>query len=176
MGLTPFINCASAGRKVFPGGSFTHESACSAGDPHSIPGLGRSPGEGNDNPLQYSCLENSVDRGAWWATVLGVMKSWTWLSYFTFTLHWWQTEWKTTVTENESNWSLGLQPCLTQWNYEPCCVGPPRSDGSWWRVLTKCGSLEEGMANHFSTHALRIPWMAWKCKKIWHWKMNSPGR
>ena len=60
-------------------------SACNAGDPGSIPGLGRSPGEGNGNPLQYSCLENPVEREAWWATVHGVAKSWTWLSDFTFT-------------------------------------------------------------------------------------------
>ena len=45
------------------------ESACKAGDPGSIPGLGRSPGEGNGNPLQYSCLKNPMDRGAWWAMV-----------------------------------------------------------------------------------------------------------
>ena len=44
-------------------------------DPGSIPGSGRAPGEGNSNPLQYSCLENSMDRGAWWATVHGVTKS-----------------------------------------------------------------------------------------------------
>ena len=48
-----------------------------ARDPDSIPGLGRSPGEGNGNPLQYSCLENPRDGGAWWATVHGVAKSWT---------------------------------------------------------------------------------------------------
>ena len=46
-----------------------------AGDTGSVPGLGRSPGGGNDNPLQYSCLENSMDRGAWWAIVHGVAKS-----------------------------------------------------------------------------------------------------
>ena len=51
-----------------------------AGDPGSIPGLERSPGGGHGNPLQYSCLENPTDRGAWWATVHGVAKSWTWLS------------------------------------------------------------------------------------------------
>ena len=51
------------------------ELACSAGDPDSIPGLGRSPGEENGNPLQYSCLENSMERGAWWALVHGVKKS-----------------------------------------------------------------------------------------------------
>ena len=59
-------------------------SACNAGDPGSILGLGRSPGEGNGNPLQYYCLQNCVDRGAWWATVHGVAKSWTSLSDFTF--------------------------------------------------------------------------------------------
>jgi len=51
------------------------ESACNAGDIGSVPGLGRSPGVGNGNPLQYSCLENPKDRGAWQATVHGVAKS-----------------------------------------------------------------------------------------------------
>ena len=50
------------------------KSACSAGDPGSIPGSGKSPGEGNGNPLRYSCLENPMDKGAWWATVLGVAR------------------------------------------------------------------------------------------------------
>ena len=59
----------------FRGGSDSKESACNAGDPGSIPGSGRSPGEGNDNPLQYSCLKNPMDRGAWQATVNGVTKS-----------------------------------------------------------------------------------------------------
>ena len=53
------------------------ESACNAGESDSTPELGRSPGEGNGNPLQYSCLENPMDRGAWWAAVHGVAKSWT---------------------------------------------------------------------------------------------------
>ena len=69
----------------FPGGSDEKASACNAGDLGSIPGLGRSPGEGNGTPLQYSCLENPVGRGAWWATVHRVAKSWTQLSSFTFT-------------------------------------------------------------------------------------------
>ena len=58
-----------------PGGSEVKVSACNVGDPGSIPGSGRSPGEGNDNPLQYSCLENPMGGGAWWATVHGVAKS-----------------------------------------------------------------------------------------------------
>ena len=60
---------------VFPGGSEVKASACNAGHLGSIPGLGRFPGEGNGNPLQYSCLENPMDGGAWWATVHGVAKS-----------------------------------------------------------------------------------------------------
>ena len=64
----------------FPGGSDSKESACNAGNAGSIPGLGRSPVEGNGYPLQYSCLENSTDRGAWQSTVHGVTKSWTRLS------------------------------------------------------------------------------------------------
>ena len=55
----------------FPGGAEVKESACNVGDLGSIPGSGRSPGEGNGNSLQYSCLENPVDGGAWWATVHG---------------------------------------------------------------------------------------------------------
>ena len=63
-----------------PGGSECKESTCNAGGPGSIPGLRRPSGEGNGNPLQYSCLENSMDRGAWEATVHGVTKSRTQLS------------------------------------------------------------------------------------------------
>ena len=66
--------------KGFPGGSVGKEPACSAGQPCSIPGLERSPGEGNGNTLQYSCLENSMDRGACGPTVHGVINSQTQLS------------------------------------------------------------------------------------------------
>ena len=64
----------------FPGDSNGKESACNAGDLGSIPGLGRSPGEGNGSPLQYPCPENPMDRGAWRATVSGAAKSQTQLS------------------------------------------------------------------------------------------------
>ena len=66
----------------FPG-SDSKESVHNVGDLGSIPGSGRSPGNGNGNPLKYSCLENSMDGGAWWATVHGVTKSWTQPSNFT---------------------------------------------------------------------------------------------
>ena len=64
----------------FPGGSDGKESTCSTGDLGLIPGLGRSHAEGNDNLLQYSCLENPMDIGAWWATVHRFAKCWTQLS------------------------------------------------------------------------------------------------
>ena len=74
------LKITSAG---FPGGSEVKASASNAGDPGSVPGSGRFPGEGNGNPLQYSCLENLMDRGAWQATVHGVAKSWARLRDFT---------------------------------------------------------------------------------------------
>ena len=72
------------GSEDFPGGSDGKASAYNAGHPGSVPGSGRSPGEGNGNPLQYSCLENPMDRGAWQATVHGVTKSWTRLRTHTY--------------------------------------------------------------------------------------------
>ena len=70
----------------FRGSSDGRESACNAGDPVSVPGLGRSSGEEKGNPLQYSCLENSMDRGAWQAAVHGVAKSQRRPSDFTLSL------------------------------------------------------------------------------------------
>ena len=70
----------------FPGGSEGKVSVCNAGDLGLTPGSGRSPGEGNGNPLQYSCLENPMDREAWQTTVHGIVRSWKQLSDFTFFL------------------------------------------------------------------------------------------
>ena len=69
---------------VFLGGSIGEETTCNAEDGGSIPGSGRSPEGGNCNPLQHSCLENPMDRGAWWATVHRIAKSQTWLSMHMF--------------------------------------------------------------------------------------------
>ena len=93
-------------------------SARDTRDTGSIPGLGRSPGEGNGNALQYSCLENSIDRGAWWAAVHRATEGWTWLS------HWKHTH---THTHTQSNtWlieSADLEPwihgVLTAWGEVP---------------------------------------------------------
>ena len=82
--------CARVGTyylRGFPGGSGGKASACNTGNPASIPRSGRSTGEGNGNPLRYSCLENSSDGGAWWATVHAITKSRTRLNDFTFSFH-----------------------------------------------------------------------------------------
>ena len=88
MGFSALVNdnldssLPSSTKRGFPSGSEVKESARNAGDPGSIPGSGRSSGEGNGNPLQYSCLGNPMDTGAWWPTVHGVAKSRTRLSDF----------------------------------------------------------------------------------------------
>ena len=117
----------------FPGGSDGKASACNAGDPGSIPGLGRSPGEGNGNPLQYSCLENSMDWGAWWARVHRVAKSQTRLSDFTF------------IALSTSQ--------VTQWQG----IRLPKQDMQVW-FLGQEDPLEKVMATHSSILAWEIPW------------------
>ena len=88
----------------FPGGSDGKASAYKAGDPASIPGSGRSLGEGNGTPLQYSCLENPMDGGAWLATVHGVAKSQIQLSDFTIT-----------ITKQTSNSAYGIENINCIW-------------------------------------------------------------
>ena len=78
--MSYFLSSADKSESINGGSDYKYESACSAGDPGSILGSGRSSGEGNGNPLQYSCLENPMDRGAEWATVHGFAKSRTQLS------------------------------------------------------------------------------------------------
>ena len=90
----------------FPGSSVVKESACSAGDLASIPGVGISSGEGSGYPLQHSCLENSMDRRAWQATVHGVAKSRTQLSNFTFTFHFHALEKKTATHSSVLAWRI----------------------------------------------------------------------
>ena len=85
--MTEWLHFTSLQCVSFPGGSDGEESACNAGDLGLIPGLGRSPGERNGYPLQYSCLQSSKDRGAWWTTIPGIAKSQTGLSDFTICGH-----------------------------------------------------------------------------------------
>ena len=93
------ISIISDMQKDFPGGSDSKASCLQCGRPGSIPGSGRSSGEGNGNPLQYFCLENPMDRGAWWAKDHEVTKSRTRLSDFTFTFRY--ADDTTLITESE---------------------------------------------------------------------------
>ena len=114
----------------FPGGSEVKASASNAGEPGSIPGAGRSPAEGNGNPLQYSCQKNPMDWGAWWAAVHGVTKSRTRLSDFTYLglkKHF-DYESYLFITENMK----------IQWHPTPVLL-PGKSHG--WRSLVGCGPL-----------------------------------
>ena len=119
----------------FPGGSEVKASACNAGDLGSISGSGRSPGEGNGNPLQYSCLENPMDGGASWATVHGIAKSRTRLSDFTF-FHY--TLLASLVAQMVK--SLSAMQETRVWS-------PGKED-----------PLEKEMASHSSILAWKIPW------------------
>ena len=84
------------------------ESACKERDLGSIPGSGRSPGEENGYPPQYCCLENSMDRGAWWAIVHGVTKSRTWLGNFTFILEFSYILWSASLITFKKNYGIVL--------------------------------------------------------------------
>ena len=68
----------------------------------------------------------------------------------------------------------GKGACITQWSYETYHTGEPKTNGTQGRVLTKYGPLEEGMADHYSILAMRIPWTVQTAKKIWHWKISHP--
>ena len=114
------------------------EFACNAGDTGSILELGRFLGGGHGNPLQYSCLENPIDRGAWWPTVHGVAKSWTRLSDFTFTF---------TFSDYSASLVAQRLKCL------------PAMQETWVRSLGWEDPLEKEMATHSSTLAWEIPWM-----------------
>ena len=123
-----------------------------------------STGEGNGKPLQYSCTENPMDS----MTRQKDMTLKNELPRSVVSQNATGYQWRNKYRNNEE-----IAP---KWKYQPYCVGPPKMDRSWWRVLTKHGPLEREMANHLSILNLRTSWIVWKGKKIWHWKMNSPGQ
>ena len=102
----------------FPDGSGVKNppvNAGDAGDLGSIPGWGRSPGGGHGNPLQYSCLENSMDRGAWWSTVHGVANSWTRLSTL---IHHWQADKPGRIFLPSRSWGVSQRVSKQTSNYK----------------------------------------------------------
>ena len=127
----------------FPGGSDGKESACNSGYPGSIPGSERSPGEGNDNPLQYSCPENPMDRGAWWVIAHGITTSQIMTKRlnnknFLSPPKIRKFLWKTAVL------GLGLSPGTRRWCSKthhsellPAWTTPwqPKDRGAWWATV-----------------------------------------
>ena len=120
--------------KCFPGGAEVKASGCNVGDLDSIPGSGRSHGEGNGNPLQSSCLENPMDRGAWWTTVHGLQRV--------------GHDWATSPSPRIIWASLVAQ----------LVKNPPAMWETWVRSLGWEDLLEKGKATHSSILAWRIPW------------------
>ena len=125
----------------FPGGLEGKASACNAGDPGSIPELGRSPGEGNGSQLQYSCLGNPIDGGAWEAAVHGVAKSRTRLSDFTFTF----ILFKSLKYFLLPNWFININGPLRTVNHETflfpsytCIILVYSFSGKWWGGIDFC--------------------------------------
>ena len=123
---------------------------------------------------QYTALTHSFPIGNWVSPSVNLSHQEASISLLSLCIRG-QTEWKPQSQKTNQTESHGPQPCLTQWNYEPCCVGPPKTNRSWWRVLTKRGKMEKWMANHFSILSMRTPWTLWKGKKIWQWMINSLG-
>ena len=103
-----------------------------------IPGLGRSPGKGNGNPLQYSCLENPMDRGVWWASVHGVAKSWTQLKWLTHPRNS-NSAVKNPVASGGDVGSIsgsGRSPGEEKWLSTPVfLLGNPKDRGAWWDIV-----------------------------------------
>ena len=129
------------------GGSEGKASACNAGDPGSIPGSGRSPGEGNGNPLQYSCLKNPNDRGVWQARVHGITKSQTRLSDFHFHCH-----------VHAYKVLSGLLTRIGASLVAQRIKHLPAMQETQVRFLGWEDPLEKKMATHSSVLAWRIPW------------------
>ena len=127
----------------FPRGSDGKASAYNAGDPGSIPKSGRSPGERNGNPLQYSCLENPTDGGAWWATFHGVIKSQTWLSDSTFF--------------SLSPWSVILLLVL-------------KMHGGWLRPEFSCSAVWSLINYLIFSLVKREHWNKWYCQLSNSWR------
>ena len=119
------------------------ESACNAGDPGSIPQLGRAPGKGNSNPCQYSCLENYKDRGAWWATVHGVPKSQMKLSNFHFSL-------------SQHNISLGI--CILKPEIDTTYLRKFVNTKHWWESGATTGLRHRWLQG---TMAVFLPQLWW---------------
>ena len=144
--------------RLGPGGSDSKESACSAGDQGATPGLGRSPGEGNGNPLQYSCLENPMGRGAWRATILEVAESDT-TEQLTLSLSagfpCGSVVKNLPASAGNEGSNRGSGRCPGEGNNKllhSFCLGNPMDRGAWWATLHRVTKSQTGL-KHLSMHA-----------------------
>ena len=153
----PAFFCYLVSIHYFPGGSEGKKSACSTGDLGSIPGSGRSPGEGNGNPLQHTCLENSMDRGSWQATVHGVSKSGTWLSNFTFTFHFHALEQEMATHSSVLAWRI---PGTGEPGGLPS-MGLHRVGHNWCDLAAAAATLNEVITVNLPL-TLEIFWVYWE--------------
>ena len=142
----------------FPSSSAVKNPPTNAGDAEevgSIPGSGRSPGEGNGNPFQYSCLENPMDRGTWKVTVHGVAKSWTRLSDFHFHFHF-----QYSCLENPMGrgaWWVTVHGVAKSWTLLSDFTFTFTMQETWVQSLGREDSLEKGMVTHSNIPAWRTP-------------------
>ena len=141
---------ATGDHQDFPGGSDSKASVYNVGEPGSIPGLGRSPGEGNGNLLQHSCLENPMDRGACWATVHGGRKESDMTEWLRFRFRDDHTEWNKSIRERQIPYDITYTWNLNHGTNEPISIYETEPDSQTWRTnLWLQGSGEgEGWTEH----------------------------
>ena len=140
----------------FPHSSVSKESACNAGDPGLIPGLGRSPGEGNGNPLQYSCLENPMDRGAWRATVYELARVGHNLATRLLLLHSGGSDSRESTCNAGDPCSIsGSERSLGEGNgnsLQYSCLENPMDRGAWWATVHGIAESDMTERRHFHLH------------------------
>ena len=152
----------------FPGGSDGKESTCNVGDLGSIPDLGRSPGQGNGNPLQYFCLENSMDRGAWLATVHGVKNESDTTLYIVTCVHLLQGI-VLLCTLLDTTHKVGLPKLISD---KRICLPVQETQEMWVWSLGQENPLEEEMATHSGILARKISW-TWKLVGYNQWGIKE---
>ena len=144
----------------FAGGSDSKESACNMGDLGLIPGLGRSPGECNGNPLQYSCLENPMDGGVWWSTVHGVAKETDMTERLHFHIHtlglpWWLSGQESTCQCRRHRFNSWVRKLPWRRKWQPTSVflpGKPMDRGAWWATIHRVAQSQTQL-KRLSMHA-----------------------
>ena len=147
-------------KKGFPAGAEVKASACNVGDLASIPGSGRSPGEGNGNPLQYSCLENPMDGGAWWARVHRSQRvEHNWVTSFSLSHLWKNSYLRLTGVETIKRlfWTLkycGLEADWKTTQTQTIYYGKEKNDSEYGTNISNGRAKHQNEYSPDKTHAL----------------------